>query len=74
VEETRQRYALEVDGLKAEVGLLVKERRRHERDAELAAVTAAAATRAAADATDELERINARLKEARASLDEASRF
>jgi hypothetical protein len=70
VEETRRKYAVEAEGLKAEVGLLQKERRRHERDAELAGVAAKAATKAAADATDELERVNAQLQEARDTLKE----
>lgn len=71
VEETRRKYAIEVEGLKAEVGLLAKEHARHERDAGRAAAAAAAATRAAADATDELERINASLDQARQELSAA---
>lgn len=73
VEETRRKYAIEVEGLKAEVALLVKERKRHERDAELAAVTASAATKAAAGATDELERVNRQLQEARTELGQLNR-
>jgi hypothetical protein len=73
VEETRRKYALEVEGLKAEVGLLQRERARHEREVQLAAAAASAATRAAAAATDELERVNGRLKEARRALDGADR-
>jgi len=73
VEETRRKYTLEVEGLKAEVGLLVKERARHDREAEHAAAAAASATKAAANATGELERLNAQLRDARTALSDLHR-
>ncbi len=73
VEETRRRYTIEVEGLKAEVQLLVKEKHRHERDNELAAMAAAAAKKAAAEATDELEQLKHDLQRSRRELEAATR-
>jgi hypothetical protein len=74
VEETRRRYAEEVDGLRSELSALGRQAAVDKRDADLAAVTAAAARRAAADATDELERINTELQRAKRSLAQANRY
>jgi hypothetical protein len=68
VEETRRKYSIEVEGLKAELQLLNQQRARQQRDAEIATVTAAAAKDAAEEATNELERLNAELKKARWEL------
>ena len=58
VEESRRKYTAEVDGLKAELQLLNRQALKDRRDADLASVTAAAAKKAALEATEELERIN----------------
>lgn len=58
VEETRRKYSAEVEGLKAELQLLNKQAQKDRREADLASVTAAAAKKAALEATEEPERIN----------------
>ena len=68
VEETRRKYSIEVEGLKAELQLLSQQRARQQRDAEIAAVTASAAKDAAEEATNDLERLNGELKKARKEL------
>lgn len=73
VEETRRKYTVEVEGLKAEIQLLTKEASKDRRDAELASVTAAAAKKAALDATEELERINAEVQRAKRALQQLNR-
>jgi hypothetical protein len=73
VEEARRKYAVEVDGLKAEIQLLNKEAQRDRRDADLAAVTAAAAKKAALDATEELERITAEIQRSKRALQQLNK-
>jgi chromosome segregation ATPase len=73
VEETRRKYTVEVEGLKAEIQLLTKEANKDRRDAELASVTAAAAKKAALDATEELERVNAEVQRAKRALQQLNR-
>lgn len=68
VEETRRKYAVEVEGLKAEIQLLKKEAQRDRREADLASVTTAAAKKAALDATEELERVNAEVQRGKRTL------
>jgi seryl-tRNA synthetase len=69
VEETRRRYALEVEGLKAELALLAKQRVKQRKETDIATVTANAAKAAAQEATDELEALNGQLRAARRELD-----
>lgn len=73
VEETRRKYTVEVEGLKAEIQLLTKQANRDRRDAELASVTAAAAKKAALDATEELERLNAEVQRSKRALQQLNR-
>lgn len=74
VEETRKKYAVEVEGLKAEIQLLTKEAQKDRREADLASVTAAAAKKAALSATEELERINAEVQRAKRALQQLNRY
>lgn len=73
VEETRRKYAVEVEGLKGEIQLLTKQSQKERREADLASVTAAAAKKAALDATEELERINAEVQRAKRALQQLNR-
>jgi chromosome segregation ATPase len=73
VEETRRKYTVEVEGLKAEIKMLTKEANKDRRNAELASVTAAAAKKAALDATEELERVNAEVQRAKRALQQLNR-
>lgn len=73
VEAARRKYALEVDGLKAELCLLKRQTERQRRESDLAGVTAAAAKRAALEATERLESLQAQLQAARRQLDDAGR-
>lgn len=73
VEETRKKYAVEVEGLKGEIQLLTKQTQRDRREADLASVTAAAAKKAALNATEELERINAEVQRAKRALQQLNR-
>ena len=74
VEETRRKYTLEVDGLKTELAGLRKERYSCEKETELASITAAAAKRAAADATCDLENLSSHLKQTKVELESAKRY
>lgn len=73
VEETRRKYAAEVEGLKGELQALARQAARERRDADLASVTAAAAKKAALQATEELERLNGDVQRARSTLAQAAR-
>lgn len=74
VEETRRKYTAEVEGLKAELHLLGKQLAKDRRDADLASVTAAAAKKAALEATEELERVNDDLLRARRAVQQLHRW
>jgi len=73
VEETRRKYTAEVEGLKAELQLLNKQARKDRRDADLASVTAAAAKKAALEATEELERLNDDVLRSKRALQQLNR-
>ncbi len=74
VEESRRKYTAEVDGLKAELQLLNRQALKDRRDADLASVTAAAAKKAALEATEELERINDEVLRAKRAVQQLNRF
>lgn len=73
VEETRRKYTAEVEGLKAELQLLSKQAQKDRRDADLASVTAAAAKKAALEATEELERLNDEVLRSKRALQQLNR-
>jgi hypothetical protein len=73
VEETRRKYTAEVEGLKAELQLLNKQAQKDRREADLASVTAAAAKKAALEATEELESINHDVLRAKRTMQQLNR-
>lgn len=73
VEETRRKYTVEVDGLKAELQLLGRQAQKDRREADLASVTAGAAKKAALEATEELERLNDEVLRAKRTLQQLHR-
>lgn len=73
VEETRRKYTSEVEGLKAELQLLNRQAQKDRRDADLASVTAAAAKKAALEATEELERVNDEVLRAKHTVQQLNR-
>lgn len=73
VEESRRKYTAEVEGLKSELQLLNRQALKDRRDADLASVTAAAAKKAALEATEDLERVNEELLRAKRAVQQLHR-
>jgi hypothetical protein len=73
VEETRRKYTSEVEGLKAELQLLNRQAQKDRREADLASVTAAAAKKAALEATEELERVKDEVLRAKRTVQQLNR-